>query len=702
MIRRVAAHPPLPATRVAVLIACAWLGAIAAWAQAPPPADEPTFTISAVRTFKGSTNERTETSREFELCDTWSRGMFGFGGPRWLYHHRGSLLGLKPGEVLLFRERAGKGSGSSENPAGETPLKATMVFVPGQGEEVSCPGPEMQSRGPDQADALIRRTEHGAILEFDCSVAALDCEDAFGMLGSCVADGPGWEGNYSRFVLSDEDLRSWSRIDKVIRNAGPVPRKENGAYETYEARLTVSPGRPDETEVSVEPEPAYATWLPKGNLQKPGAAGNTLKVHIRAYKKGNPLATRRVTLRLNIVDDSIQKGLCINWPPSEAKADDGVRIRPADNPGLDFSTPGEARTRSEVEQLDVILTAFDYGAWGTMRIKAKDQNGRDARVKVCGLATSDLLVPMDENRNHIADAWERTNKVYGLPANWDDAAIPGQIARGDGLTLYEKYRGVVVQGPSGAVYMRLNPHEKVHFVLDSSSVLDIGRWYRSTGIRTYLVRDSMVDSNRQVDRYGGAMGNGGKYAVRIEVIKGLSDPHLPKDKDSPTQYAYTQGTPGPSHWTPGTTVACRILPDRIGAVVDRRIAAMKRALSSPATKEDREELQLLQGVAAKMGMTMDEVRRVVNNFDVHAREARVSQMVALSAVHEMGHACGVNGHLDANGDEDENSVRNPSCPSQYLDQAGRRRWILTGELHGDGTFCKVAPDLCWRDINVKH
>ena len=71
-----------------------------------------------------------------------------------------------------------------------------------------------------------------------------------------------------------------------------------------------------------------------------------------------------------------------------------------------------------------------------------------------------------KNNDRVADGWEKEKNVYGknLPADWDGAEEPkGQKAAGDGISLYEKYRGFEFEGipraagPEPKISVRLRP-----------------------------------------------------------------------------------------------------------------------------------------------------------------------------------------------------------------------------------------------------
>jgi len=75
-------------------------------------------------------------------------------------------------------------------------------------------------------------------------------------------------------------------------------------------------------------------------------------------------------------------------------------------------------------------------------------------------------------------------------------------------------------------------------------------------------------------------------------------------------------------------------------------------------------------------------------------------MVALSATHEMGYACGLSDHLNAKGEADD-GLGEPSCPMHYLDRKERRRFLLFGEITGKGPYCAGTKDDCFKRLNVK-
>ena len=625
-----------------------------------------------------------------------------------LFDLRGGFLALKEGESLQFylKESEDQGRGWVDKD------QHSWVGSKRDGTSTSTlDGRYTSTRREDLADSMdarLVRTKTGARIQFHWW---LD---------------PGWEElgvsaslcGFSRpeaarvltFELSDEDLRNWDRIAKT--NQGTIRHDEDaGVAGTMTATLSAVRVAEDEVEVSVEPGTDYVSWIPEGNKDKPDEPGKDLEVSISVHKKGEPGKPRKALLSISIPYVSTNQGVCGNWPQGAGEGE-GLRFRKEDFPkekdGLLFIDKTHLEADVLLEEARIRVHAYDYGAWGSLRVTARDLDGKEVKVRVRGKDSPDLDIPLDDNANRIADAWEVQKGVKGFPADWDEAEVEGQTVKGDGLTLYQKYRGVVVQGISGKQYARLEPREKVHFVIDPAGVFDADRWRRSTGIRAYKLTSDMVASDRKMDVNRGDPSGNGKYAVRIEIVKGTADPpnildpiEPDKNVDRSGQIAYSVGPKIP-FWTPKDVDRILIFPDRIGAQIDDIVTKMKRALTNPTTPADQMEAQRLRQLGQETGLTIADILRISSNFDASAREERIQRMVALLAIHETGHACSVNGHLNSKGEEDENLNRTPGCPSSYLDQMGRRRFILLGELGGGGTFCKAPPDQCWMHLNVKE
>lgn len=102
------------------------------------------------------------------------------------------------------------------------------------------------------------------------------------------------------------------------------------------------------------------------------------------------------------------------------------------------------------------IDCYDYGAIGQVR----------AVLSAHGGEASTVMIPYDENKNYIADSWEKNVHSNGWK-DWDGNAEddlergPGKnIHHGDGLTAFEEYRGFEIEGK----YTRTSPKKKDIFI----------------------------------------------------------------------------------------------------------------------------------------------------------------------------------------------------------------------------------------------
>jgi hypothetical protein len=90
----------------------------------------------------------------------------------------------------------------------------------------------------------------------------------------------------------------------------------------------------------------------------------------------------------------------------------------------------------------------------------------------------------------------------------------------------------------------------------------------------------------------------------------------------------------------------------------------------------------------------------------------VDQTMRQTAIHEMGHACGLPGHVKDQGNPhsgEGTGLGNKSCPMYYSDNADDLRYIIKQVLLAPNAplpmsysqFCKGSGFDCWGHLNVK-
>ena len=554
--------------------------AVAAGSATAQEDQEPVLYVKAQESGQsGSMSWSCTGQEEYRLCTHWDGPRHGMAAKD-LFRLRRSVLGLKPGERLQFYvfSHASEGTGKEGDQITHASTKSL-----GAGSYVNTHGstrwqdiyPPHFTPPSAEADAELIRTAKGARLVLKGIPCPHVGDAPFHVLG--IDNLKITEAEKARLYtveLSEAELASWGQLTKTLSRSFQAKEEFEGSV-SYSA--TVSTTLPDLGEVDVEVA-GYESWIPEGNWQDPSRPGNRLRVKVRVKPTaGGTTSTKaRFTFKL---DSSQQLGVCLNWPTQPTGNSEDLQFRKEDNPSLDPSlSPLEAKTRDLVAQAEAVIACFDYGAFGKLKVEAVDKDGKPLRVTYRGRDTSALVIPKADQGGHIADAWKTSKGVEGLVDTWDEAEVPLQDAKGDGLALYAKYRGVVVIEGGALKYLRLPPREKAHFVVDPSGAFDFQQWFLAAGIRAYRLDDRLYRPGPRVVDFNGDYG---KYAVRLEVD--------PDPGGAAGQYAFTN-EPG----SPRLANQVKLFPGRMGAMLGRVRARIQKAVDAPDSPEGIAEAALIQ------------------------------------------------------------------------------------------------------------
>lgn len=674
-------------------------------AQAQKPSkslDSPIFKIRVQQTGQSdgvmfsSTLEQT-----YAPCSQWVGGSGGWQGtPSEFISNAGGLGGLKPKMNIPFyiKEYTGSANGSDGSKAHVVTIGDGLGLWTEQSGNNTCTKQDNSSDYPSRKmNALFERTESGARITFDAGLVSAGCASYIGFVNMYQMEvDPALVKRFCTFELTNEELNKWQFIKK---NNVQTFSDDNGKL-TANASLYVEIKEPEEVKVEIED---YVSWIPKANPQNAEKSGNSIKIKATVLSKDGIEKPKeaKITFLLNYVSE--EPGICINGPVVKGL---DMRFTKEENDESKFEvSTSEVKTKEYVDKTQVVVSSFDFGAYAELRVIAVDRDGKPLKVTFQGNECNNVPIPKTELGSRIANAWLNKEEVIGLSDDWDEVEVAGQSAKGDGLDLYAKYRGVLtIDNAVSPEHIRLHPKEKVHFVIDKSNKFDFSRWYASTKIRAYRVNDQ-ITREKQVDYNSSSASRsrqGGKYAVECEIVKGLieKDP-LPlseaekkagkKPGDDPLQYGCTVGN------KPREIERSRIYPDRIHAMIVRVVTKMNAALANPDAPENAEEMSVL----SSLGIPLESIKERLKAIDENEIKILTEMMVKLSAIHEMAHACGVDGHMNNKGLEDETLLRTPSCPMNYLYTKERRQFVLFRKLGGEGVFCSNPPDNCWKQLNVK-
>lgn len=132
--------------------------------------------------------------------------------------------------------------------------------------------------------------------------------------------------------------------------------------------------------------------------------------------------------------------------------DSGYKI--VDEGGGEWSATNQNNAYDDRTAIDII--AHDSAARGKVRVEGK-VNGKWIKAKRRG-GGDHLDLPLDENKNMIADQWEIDEgiKSKNLPPDWDGETAMDNPNKGDGISLFDEYRGLETR--SG--FKRLSPQKQ--------------------------------------------------------------------------------------------------------------------------------------------------------------------------------------------------------------------------------------------------
>lgn len=477
---------------------------------------------------------------------------------------------------------------------------------------------------------------------------------------------------------------------------------------------------------------AYSKWLPKGgpSEDEPGAYLGA-RVYLRAMN-GSTAIPPQAKFTFFLKDVSREPGICMNFPhrnePSRGKSTDApydLRIMESDE--LTVAGEGQqAETRDLVREAGVTVACYDHGAYGKLKVVAQTVTGLTLVARVEQPAGDFLSIPLDENQNHVADAWEKDTEVFdqNLDANWEgtlDPAYEGQALEGDGISLYEKYRGFLVLTPDGEeAHERPSPRLKYLFIRNPDRLLR--EVFRSED----GFAESYPSASKCEVRYISSMGwtGPGAFKDKKRIVnfncsedKHVVDQHalyvtvnpsknpfysdewikLGKSLGSTREAEQTQafGTTYPDrtapsafldHWRPASTFQVEIFASNI----TNRVFQTVRYHTSADCPAPCDATGLDAWTCAYIGA-----------FPFSFRTKYTIAFCATTS-HELGHATGLNHHDPADGDAKDADLAN--CIMRYYGHAefGRNvgdRFELIARGHNPSFFCRKSFN-CWGQLQI--
>jgi hypothetical protein len=224
----------------------------------------------------------------------------------------------------------------------------------------------------------------------------------------------------------------------------------------------------------------WTTWRPTGGLTESdtgldqNGGPNLLFLNAALVNKSTgeirgDLLPDRVTFTLK--DVSKEPGVAMNWPPkAQSVSTPDLTFDPLYHPAAAGYTVSSDATSVDLDpavlgsgfNFPAVISPHDWGGWATLNVTIIVGNNTFTG-HFQGDSATDIPIPKSQPGSHIADVWKTQNKVPLSTPDIDDSetdpdGLPGCV--GDGLTLYEEYRGFMENGK----HIEGDPNKKDFFV----------------------------------------------------------------------------------------------------------------------------------------------------------------------------------------------------------------------------------------------
>lgn len=464
---------------------------------------------------------------------------------------------------------------------------------------------------------------------------------------------------------------------------------------TWNLMLGESPGK-----AVLLPKDEYPRWVPE--LQDiPGSGdpgqqfeweGTTVSVIARIME---PEGAKGI-IEFKLEDVSSEPGICLNEPTSQADTDPDLEIPSSYNRGMEIGSDSlSAKTKGEVDEATIVIRAKDFGAHGrlTATVKLVTPKGEvDVRAMYEKLGTFHVSIPQDEDDNYIADQWQREQHLTACDGLEDEDYKPEGATKGDGLSLYEEYRGFMLEGK----HERLNPRKKDLFIYDPDQLVENSFFEKAVDpLKVWYVRGEQIhaegpnnqrvvnfnhDSHHRVDQHGIVV----RYSLQSLGIFG-SAPGSAKNE-----------------WGGGGW------PGRLTSHISIYVPFIKQEM-------DVDCEAIASKIKAKRNITTDEQWAAF-------KQEQAEMCIRVTTVHECGHAIGISHHIKsllkslpkgAKWDDMAPTTGTMSCVMRYMvDESYNKKYklkspehevsaiLLSQERPWPWEYCSGGDDDCMGQIRI--
>lgn len=261
-----------------------------------------------------------------------------------------------------------------------------------------------------------------------------------------VMSATGWDGR-----IKDELLWVTNNIlsgKTTLKNVGPNGYGHDFGRVRGAVEWTLSPEPLPDVLLLLTPD-NYDDWLPRGGKTETDP-GSTIKVRAWLKARNGSLGETKITeISFLLAGVSREPGVCLNRPLKKGAEMPDLQFMPTANAGYLIDRDGSRAhiAKGKFTEASVVVTAFDWGAWGDLIAMAWLTDGRLVYGKVENTLLEDVLrLPKRDPDSRIGEKWKRDMGAMYVSDTDDSELNTGRRKNGDRLTAYEEYRGLIAQG----------------------------------------------------------------------------------------------------------------------------------------------------------------------------------------------------------------------------------------------------------------
>lgn len=318
----------------------------------------------------------------------------------------------------------------------------------------------------------------------------------------------------TNFMLEDKEVGK--DVQVLQGEESNIIKSEGGSSkETYSWFFSRKTMLPDLLVIS----PDYETWMPEPYNHENDFGASIAVGLLLQRKDGKPLDIKAKEFFVQLLETSREPGISINYPTNALnKGEYDMKLateKVVNAPyfeGQKFTIPC-----LDGESGGFIILAYDGGAYTTLEVKAIMEDGTEIKGHY-GKADGPTSIPYpfrDRGRK-IAKVWLEAN---ANPNETDDNEVtPGNNNKGDGLTAYEEYRGVITADG----FKRLDPSKKelgIKMKKDDLPLFKkgIALFETITGITPIICNPDQMDDLRILNRNSIAHRFGSQHGLYLKT-----------------------------------------------------------------------------------------------------------------------------------------------------------------------------------------